>query len=254
MYSDLELREIFHFCFLEQLLKISDPRIYTLKGGVNLRFYYKSPRYSEDMDIDVSATSINTLKKNGYKIINDESLKRKLRTYGIQDLIVNDTSKAKQTETTQRFRLRLIDKSGDEFPTKIEFSRHNRQKTNYSCLTERIDTEIARRYNRLAYLARHYDASTALIQKIEALADRKEVQARDAFDIFILSIGGHTHYAPNSICKGVLDSALSALNLIEYKDYEGKVLEFLDQKAKEDFSGKARWKEIKKTVEEVINQ
>ena len=48
-----EIREIFHFLFLQKLFEISDPFLYALKGGVNLRFFFNSPRYSEDMDIDV---------------------------------------------------------------------------------------------------------------------------------------------------------------------------------------------------------
>ena len=67
IYSDTQKREVFHFLFLEELLKISDPRLYVLKGGVNLRFFFKSPRYSLDMDLDVLAGNVATLKKNGYK-------------------------------------------------------------------------------------------------------------------------------------------------------------------------------------------
>ena len=71
MYSAIQIREIFHFFFLHQLTRISDPKLYVLKGGVNLRFYFKSPRYSEDMDLDVVAGGVGTLKKNGYKILED---------------------------------------------------------------------------------------------------------------------------------------------------------------------------------------
>ncbi len=255
MLSDLELREIFHFCFLEQLLKISDPTIYILKGGVNLRFYYKSPRYSEDMDIDVLAGSVATLKKNGYKILNDDTFIRKLKTYGIRDVLINDPAKAKQTETTQRFRFRIINQSGDELATKIEFSRRKKDLKLYLHSLERIDTEISRQYNRLSYLAQHYDASTALAQKIEALAGRKEVQARDAFDIFILDIGGHTkNFKSKQMAKEVLAKAEEALLSINYKDYEGKVLEFLAKEDREKFSGEEIWREIQDRVMNLISK
>lgn len=224
MFSDLELREAFHFSFLEQLLKISTPNIYILKGGVNLRFYFKSPRYSEDMDIDVLAGNVETLKKNGYKILQDASFIRKLKTYGIQDLLINDPNKAKQTETTQRFRLRIVTQAGEELPTKIEFSRRTQKFNIYNHLSERVDTEIARKYSRLAYLVQHYDSNTAIIQKIEALAGRKEAQARDAFDIFILNIAGYTmDFNPKLIPKEVLCSAKESLLSLNYQDYEGKV-------------------------------
>lgn len=251
MYSDLELREVFHFCFLEQLLKISDPNIYILKGGVNLRFYFKNPRYSEDLDIDVIAGSVDTLKKNSYKIVNDSAFLRKLKTYGIENLVLNDPSKAKQTETTQRFRLRLVNNLGEELPTKIEFSRRAKNISAYTSIVERIDTGIGRKYNRLAYLARHYDASTAIIQKIEALAGRNEVQARDVFDLFILDIGGHTKPAVQ-VPDTVLTGALEALKSISYKDYESRVLEFLGEDARQSYSGLDLWLEVQQRVEKFI--
>lgn len=75
MFSDIQLREAFHFCFLHRLLQISDIDLYVLKGGVNLRFFFGSPRYSEDMDLDVVAGSVATLKKNGYKILGDAAFR-----------------------------------------------------------------------------------------------------------------------------------------------------------------------------------
>ena len=73
MHSDKQLREIFHFLFLERLLKTASKDQYCVKGGVNLRFFFNSPRYSEDMDLDVFFGSVDTLKKNGYKILKDPS-------------------------------------------------------------------------------------------------------------------------------------------------------------------------------------
>ncbi len=60
MYSVRQKREVFHFLFLEKLLKVSDPKLYILKGGVNLRFFFHSPRYSEDMGIAVVGGAVQT--------------------------------------------------------------------------------------------------------------------------------------------------------------------------------------------------
>ncbi|MEX0902291.1 MAG: nucleotidyl transferase AbiEii/AbiGii toxin family protein [Pseudohongiellaceae bacterium] len=60
MFTDTQRREIFHFCFLDRLLRQSDSDLYVLKGGVNLRFFFNSPRYSEDMDLDATGGSIDT--------------------------------------------------------------------------------------------------------------------------------------------------------------------------------------------------
>jgi hypothetical protein len=45
--------ELFHLLFLDQLGRKLDKRVYALKEGYNLRFFMKSIRYSEDMDIDI---------------------------------------------------------------------------------------------------------------------------------------------------------------------------------------------------------
>ena len=106
IYTDKQQREIFHLLFLERLFRISDPALYALKGGVNLRFFFNSPRYSEDMDLDVFGGSVETLKKNGYKILNDPSLLRMMQTYGIEALKINDPAKASKLK--QRKDLNLV--------------------------------------------------------------------------------------------------------------------------------------------------
>ncbi len=92
MYTPHQQREIFHLLFLERLLKVSDPRAFVLKGGANLRFFFGSPRYSEDLD--VLASVVGTLRKNGYRILQDRAFARALATYGIEKLIVGDPDKA----------------------------------------------------------------------------------------------------------------------------------------------------------------
>ena len=49
-FTQLQIREAFHLCFLQELLRTFDPKLVALKGGINLRFFFKSPRYSEDME------------------------------------------------------------------------------------------------------------------------------------------------------------------------------------------------------------
>jgi hypothetical protein len=93
MYSDMQRRELFHFVFLERFLKATDAGLYSLKGGVNLRFFLKSPRYSEDMDLDVFGGGVETLKKNGYKILEDVSFHKYLAAYRSPSSISRELSK-----------------------------------------------------------------------------------------------------------------------------------------------------------------
>ena len=61
--------ELFHLLFLRQLEGKLDKKLYALKGGCNLRFYFKSIRYSEDIDFDVSIISKETLENKINKIL-----------------------------------------------------------------------------------------------------------------------------------------------------------------------------------------
>lgn len=242
---DIALREIFHFFFLEQLLRISDPRLYVLKGGVNLRFFFNSPRYSEDMDLDVVSGNADTLKKNCYKILKNAALLRSLNTYGITSIMVNDPLKAKQTQTTQRFKLRLVTKQGLELPTKIECSRRG---INEEYVEENINPEVSRNYNRLTYKCQHYTGEAAVEHKIKALAGRTETQARDVFDLFILSTGGFWRPETKNIPSDIFNKARANLLTISHQQYQDQVVEFLADEEKGRYSGRETWSEIKNLI------
>lgn len=249
MFSDTQIREVFHFCFLDRLMKLSDPNLYVLKGGVNLRFFFKSPRYSEDMDIDVLGGGVATLKKNGYKILNDRAFRRSLRSFDIADIEVNDPDKAKQTETTQRFRCTLITPAGHRLPTKVKFSRRNETPDGES-ESALIDAEIARTYRKLAMRCRHYTGTAAVVQKLRALAGRPLPQARDVFDLAILIRGGHSPTAPWSrlLTQAEFSQATESLLSLGWEDYAGHVVEFLDEDSRDEFGNKRAWEMIQNQV------
>lgn len=249
MISDTQIREVFHFYFLDRLLKRSDPTLYILKGGVNLRFFFGSPRYSEDMDIDVLAGGVETLKKNGYKILNDGAFRRSLRAFDIADIEVNDPAKAKQTETTQRFRFGLITRAGNRLPTKVEFSRRNETADGKSEFAL-IDAEIARAYRKLAFRCPHYTGGAAVSQKLRALAGRPVTQARDVFDLAILVRGGHGPSEPWSclITQKEYTNAIDSLMSLAWEDYEGQVVEFLDEHSRAEYGDKRAWELLQNQV------
>ena len=242
MFTSRQQREVFHLLFLERLLKVSDPRAFVLKGGINLRFFYGSPRFSEDMDLDVLAGAVDTLRKNGFRILQDPAFARTLATYGIDELIVGDPVKAKQTATTQRFRARLVTTAGETHATKVEFSR--RAAVGESAVAT-LDPGIARRYRRLAFACRRYSAAAACRQKALALANRRQAQARDAFDLYVLWLAGHAKPGDaGSLAAAERDRAMESLLGFTYADYAGQVLDFLEPAERERFAGKERWAEV----------
>ncbi len=251
-YSILELREIFHLVFLEHLLRRTDPKLYILKGGVNLRFFLGSPRYSEDMDLDVLGGAVTTLKKNGYKILSDSSFLRSLRTYGISQVLPNDPSKAKHTETTQRFRVRLELDSGESLPTKVEFSRREPKNSDY--LIELMPSEIAMRYHRIGFMVQHYSGKVAAIQKVLALGSRSVSQARDVFDLDLLMRSGMINSRLLQAECRIEDmaGARTALSRLKFEDYLGQVVEYLEDQYRKEFERKEYWEQMVNRVTQVL--
>ncbi len=245
-FTHRQQREAFHLLFLERLLKQTDPSLFVLKGGLNLRFFFNSPRYSEDMDFDVLGGSVGTLRKNGYRILNDRAFIRSLAAFGIADLLVNDPESAKHTPTTQRFRARLVTTAGETWPTKVEFSR---RASVGQYLIEPVSPEVVRPYQRLAVPCQHYDARSALLQKVKALADRAEPQIRDAFDIYVLWLGGHRQNDVGACIEPASrNRALENLLSLDSAHYQDQVLDYLEADARIRFYGADVWGDISETV------
>jgi hypothetical protein len=141
MWQARQAIEVFHLLFLAALRARVDPGLYVLKGGCNLRFFCRSIRYSQDMDLDVHTVAVETLRKNVDKILESPGFQRTLRS---QELELSSTSAPKQTATTQRWKASI--RTGDDprdIPTKIEFSRRG---LDPDCVLEPVDGEIVSRY------------------------------------------------------------------------------------------------------------
>ena len=51
--TGIQAREAVHVLLLRELNELGSGGTTTLKGGVNLRLFWGSVRYSEDMDLDI---------------------------------------------------------------------------------------------------------------------------------------------------------------------------------------------------------
>src|SRR3989344_4542740 len=123
IYTSLQLREIFHLEFLRWFSRKLEADRYCLKGGVNLRLFFKSIRYSEDMDIDIVGARVDRVKKTVMEILSVRGFSDSLKSFGIEKVVPPDIAKAKQTGTTQRFKIHLLTSAGEDLFAKIEFSR-----------------------------------------------------------------------------------------------------------------------------------
>jgi predicted nucleotidyltransferase component of viral defense system len=79
MWTQREAAEIFHLLFLHAFGTRVDKALYALKGGGNLRFFHKSIRYSEDIDVDIRTMSVTTLRNHVNRVLTAQPFTQALR-------------------------------------------------------------------------------------------------------------------------------------------------------------------------------
>jgi predicted nucleotidyltransferase component of viral defense system len=245
MWNDRQAIEIFHLLFLRAFGARVDKALFALKGGCNLRFFLKSIRYSEYMDLDIQTMAVGTLQNNVNRLLETPAFLQALRAQGIE---LARTAQPKQTETTQRWRLglRLLE-SGTEIPTKIEFSRRGLDSL---AAVAPVDPEIIRTYRLYPVIVQHYSVRAAFAQKVSALALRQQVQSRDVFDLkLLLDAGGAAHPLLRAATKHLVAAIENAL-AVDYDAFAGQVLAYLEPEYQEYFGNKKAWNRLH---EQVIN-
>lgn len=244
-YDPLQLREIFHLEFLRRLGRKLPVGLFAIKGGANLRFFFGSLRYSEDIDLDVTGAGVAVLKDTVMKILGLASFIDGLKPYGIERLGLPDMTKAKQTETTQRFKLHLLTAAGEDLFTKVEFSRRGfrgRTETGF------VSDSLLRGYQMAPLLAPHYDLDSAIAQKVEALATRTETQARDVFDLHLLSSRRAGGAKPGQETRSLLSQASERVFEVEFAVFRDTVLAYLADEDRAAYDSPKVWDELKLKV------
>jgi len=253
MYNLLQQREIFHLEFLRWFGRKADPRCYALKGGVNMRFFFESIRYSEDMDFDLSEIRVDIIQDIVLKILNTRDFIDNLRPYGIQGISIPDMGKAKKTETTQRFKIHLITFAGEDLFTKVEFLRRGLED---GIEVNAIPDSKLRTYKLTPVIVPHYNAISSAIQKIGALAGRPAVQARDIFDLYILS-PKITSSEINKLKipkKDKLEKAYENLFSVTFEQFRDSVGSFLTSNEQARYNSSLVWDEIKLKVVSLLEE
>lgn len=243
-YDPKQAVELFHLLFLSQLGRKLDKKLYVLKGGCNMRFYFNSIRYSEDIDLDVQIINKETLQKNVNKILNSAPFKTILQAHNLQIL---QFTTPKQTHLTQRWKVSLK-LSGNELPlqTKIEFSRRTfGNDVNF----ESINPSILYQYSLPPIILNHYFKEGMYEQKILALALRNETQARDVFDIyFLISTDPYLKLCKDSEAYKNISQAITNARSISFADFKGQVLAYLTEDYQVQYDNERMWKDILKQV------
>lgn len=241
--------EVFHLLFLKQLGSRIDKNLWVLKGGCNLRFFLKSIRYSEDMDLDVHTMARETLRRNVNAILTSQPFASILRA---QKLGMVQYSEPKQTDTTQRWKVRLqMLVSGQELPTKIEFSRRGLDE---GFAFEPVDGELLHSYRLSPMLASHYTKGTAFLQKVNALANRGETQARDVFDLKLLIDAGATPEILKPEQTALITAACERALSVRFDDFTAQVVAFLPPEWQDYYSNRATWDGLQEAVMETLHR
>ncbi len=251
MLTSLAAVEAFHLAFLRALARSLAPSAYALKGGTNLRFFFGSIRYSEDIDLDVEGLPVFELKDKVGAILESPGLIGSLRPLGVDAIRPQDLARAKQTETVQRFKVHLLTSAGEDLATKIEFSRRG---MDAPIRAESVRPEILRPYRMPPLIVPHYAAAAAVRQKLGALAGRKQPEARDVFDLYLLSayVGADEGDPAAELPSRTLERAHERVYEIEYDDYRDKVVAFLSPDERPHHDSAEMWDEMRLVVVSLI--
>ncbi|HEY5943136.1 MAG TPA: nucleotidyl transferase AbiEii/AbiGii toxin family protein [Solirubrobacterales bacterium] len=238
--SDVQIVELFHVSFLETLSRRLEPSRYVLKGGANLRYFFDSVRYSEDIDLDLLGVPAWSLEAKVDALLEKGPLGLLLRPAGVA---VAEFSKPKQTDTTQRWKIGLAAPDREELiRTKVEFSHREGAK---EFRLEGVQARIVEPYALRAPSVQHYTGDVPTEQKVEALAERNETQARDVFDLDLLLRRGPL--PAGSVSREIVEAAIARALELPFDAFRGQVLPFLEPEVAEIYDG-AAWEQMQTFV------
>lgn len=244
--TDAQAIEIFHIAFLAVLSTSVDQAHVVLKGGANLRYFFDSLRYSEDIDIDVTHVRDWQLEEKVDRLLKSQALSLTLRSTGI---VVGEFSKPKQTSTTQRWKVALVVAGkAAAIRTKIEFSHRPSGESRF--VLEYIPSRVVEPYALRPPSIQHYVADAALEQKISALAGRSETQARDVFDLALLMRGNS--FDPDSVDSTTIELAKDRALELPFDAFRDQVLPFLEPGIADQYDSESAWEQMQMFVLEKL--
>jgi predicted nucleotidyltransferase component of viral defense system len=244
--SDVQIVELFHVSFLSVLSRRLDPSRYVLKGGANLRYFFHSVRYSEDIDLDLLGVPAWSLEEKVDALLDKGPLGILLRP---AEVAIVEFSKPKQTETTQRWKIGLeAPGRGESIRTKVEFSHREGQQ---EFRLEVVPAWIVEPYALRAPSVQHYTGDVPVEQKVEALADRSETQARDVFDLDLLL--RRQPLPAGAVDREIVEASIDRAFELPFDAFRDQVLPFLEPEVAELYDA-AAWEQMQTFVAEKLEE
>lgn len=242
--TDAQIIETFHVAFLDALPNRLDLTRYVLKGGANLRYFFGSVRYSQDIDFDLKGEESWRLTDKVNAVL-DSLIDPLLKANGLS---LGEYSQPKQTEVTQRWKIGIKVAGEDELVrTKIEFSNRNGEDR---LSLDRVPTEITSIYGLRSPKVQHYIDDAPTEQKIRALAGRHQTQARDVFDLDLLL--RQRPLPSGALDPDLLTEAAERALQQDFDLFETQVVPFLEPDAVELYGSEEAWEQIQTEVAEKL--
>ena len=240
-------REAAHLLILSRLADVSAEARWVVKGGVNLRLFFKSPRYSEDMDLDADSAGAPAIRACLKDIFTNRAFSRQLHEMGIRGLDPGEGPN-KDTDTTFRYKFGIFLPGDVRLPTKVEVSFRGGHGEDPIELAA-PNPQITSAYGLDPVSVLHYQRPGAVRQKIGALSGRVHVQARDVFDLYVL-LGATpgadlVSHSSDSLEAQELRVAYDRSLEITFEEYRGQVLEFLEDELVARYGTERAWDEIR---------
>lgn len=237
---------------LLRLLEARVPRAsWVVKGGVNLRAWFGSRRYSEDLDVDVVRGHRSALAEKVDKLLACRPFGDLLASQG---LALVQSTKPKQTETTQRWKFELR-AEGASLPlhARVQFGRQGAQGEEHAL--EPVRPDVVRPYGLPAPTVNHYTARSAIRQKIQALASRAEPQARDLWDLdhLLRTTGADPRPLPGPV-RTALPQALDRALAMRFEVFMAQVVPFLTPDDQEVYGTRDAWARMHELVADRLSE
>jgi len=249
MKSHFLLVENFHLRLLRGLAERFRGRAWALKGGVCLRLFHRSPRLSEDMDLDLDPrVGVASAQKAVDSVLESAALARSLSPLGVAGLKL---SRPKQTATTLRWKALLSMEGGGEAHTKVEISRRRRPVNAEQGIP---DAAMLLEHALPPFAVPYYPANAMVRQKTEALASPGRNAARDVYDLHHLfhHAGADPKKALTGLTPEIIAAALAKIRSFSRADLAAQVLPFLPMELADLYHGRDAFGALQREVSEAI--
>jgi len=239
--------ERFHLAFIEVAvvrLPIAD---FVVKGGANLRFFFRSPRRSRDIDFNYVGTRFESFAGRMDEVLESRALGELLRQH---EIVMVNPRRHKQTDTTRRWKLSLQTPLVTDADSKIEFSAREEPLDDFELRP--VDAQLARRLGGRSVPINRYGGIAMVTQKINALRHRSETQPRDIFDLDLLFRTHPDALANAPVDQRALEGAIERARALTYEEFVTTVVDYLEEEIVDVLGTENAWNDMLRHVVDTL--